>query len=397
MPRLRVMTITAAQLDFLTSDAGIHLLDQLSHEDLGEANTLPLLTRLRRDHSGDEAGAALALARLRLAAVGKFGADASRMFFTREALEQSSDPLIRRWRAAIVGAQATADVCCGIGSDALAFAQAGADVHGLDIDPVRVALAGLNAVALNVRSTFEVADARNGVPNRDFIFFDPARRTESGRRIYDVEAYQPPLSLAHTWGASSICVKLSPGVDKAQLGEFAEGWRLDFISANGDLKEANLWRMEQPGSSLRAILLTEDETYTWDNLGLHPDVPLREPQGWLCEPDPALIRAELVQDVAAMHQGALLDETIAYFTTEHKSESPWLRAWPIEAWMPFNLKRLREYLRAQDVGRVTVKKRGTAVTPDVLIPKLKLKGSNERVIVLTRLRGQQIAMVCLPA
>jgi hypothetical protein len=30
----------------------------------------------------------------------------------------------------------------------------------------------------------------------------------------------------------------------------------------------------------------------------------------------------------------------------------------------------------------------------VLIPQLKLKGDGERLIVLTRLRGQQIALVC---
>jgi len=390
------MTITSAQLTFLTSDAGSQLLDRLNHEDLSEANTLLLLSRLRRAYGGEEAGAALTLARLRLAAGDKFGADGARMFFTREALEQASDPLIRRWRAALVGSRAVVDVCCGIGSDALAFAQVSADVHGLDIDPVRVAMAQLNADALGLRATFEVADARDGVPDCDFIFFDPARRTETGRRIYDVEAYQPPLSLVHTWGARSSCVKLSPGVDKEQLGDFTEDWRLDFISVQGNLKEANLWRITSPGPTLRAVLLTEGEAHIWDNQGAHPDVPLSEPQAWLCEPDPALIRAELVQDVAAAYQGALLDETIAYFTTEYPPETPWVRGWAIEAWMPFNLKRLREYLRARDVGRVTVKKRGTAVTPDVLIPKLKLKGSHERMIVLTRLRGQQIAMICLP-
>ena len=390
------MTISAAHLSFLTSDAGKHLLGNLIHEDLSDANTLQLLSRLRRDYSGEQAGAALELARLRLAAVAKFGDDAAGMFFTRDALEQVSDPLIRRWRAALVRAKSVADVCCGMGSDALAFAQAGADVHGLDIDPVRVAMAELNAEALGLSATFEVADVRTGVPDRAFVFFDPARRTEDGRRIFNVEDYQPPLSIVHQWRAPAVCVKLSPGVDKQQLSAFPSGWRLDFVSAHRELKEANLWRTDRPGPLLRAILLTDAESFTWDNDGAHPDVVLREPQAWLCEPDPALIRAELVQDVAMACQGTLLDETIAYFTTDRKPEMPWVRAWAVEAWMPFNIKRLREYLRARGVGRVTVKKRGTAVTPDVLIPKLKLKGSDERVIVLTRLRGQQIALICLP-
>ncbi len=62
--------------------------------------------------------------------------------------------------------------------------------------------------------------------------------------------------------------------------------------------------------------------------------------------------------------------------------------------MPFNLKKLRAYLREHHVGRVTVKKRGTAVTPESLIPQLKLKGDVSRTIVLTRFQGAQIVLIC---
>jgi hypothetical protein len=124
------------------------------------------------------------------------------------------------------------------------------------------------------------------------------------------------------------------------------------------------------------------------------DASLSEPHSWLVEPDPALLRAGLVQDVAAHFNGSLLDETIAYFTTDQKPNSPWLRSWAVLDWMPFNLKRLRTYLRDHRVGNVTVKKRGTAVTPETLIPQLKLKGDESRVLVLTRFKGQQIVMIC---
>ena len=53
-------------------------------------------------------------------------------------------------------------------------------------------------------------------------------------------------------------------------------------------------------------------------------------------------------------------------------------------WMPFNLKRLRATLRERNVGQVTVKKRGSALSPEELIAKLKLKGDNSRVLALTR-------------
>ena len=46
------------------------------------------------------------------------------------------------------------------------------------------------------------------------------------------------------------------------------------------------------------------------------------------------------------------------------------------------------------MGQVTVKKRGTAVTPETLIPQLKLKGEESRTVVLTRHEGKQIVMIC---
>jgi hypothetical protein len=71
------------------------------------------------------------------------------------------------------------------------------------------------------------------------------------------------------------------------------------------------------------------------------------------------------------------------------------RAWIIDDWMPFNLKKLRAYLRERGVGRVTVKKRGSPLSPEELIAKLKLPGNGvERVIVLTRVLGQPAILIC---
>jgi hypothetical protein len=405
------MTLTLPDLDFLTSDAGARLLVVLAHEDLSDSHTLRLLTRLRRDYAPAQAGAALALARLRLQAVDKFGADAARMFFTADALEQASDPLIRRWRQTWLtvstddrtrgfspllqsqslpdSSMSVVDACCGIGADLCAFAAGGARVTGIEIDPLRAAMARLNAAALGIAADVLCADVRDGLPNARLAFFDPARRAD-GRRLYHVEAYQPPLSIVRAWQHPQIAVKLSPGVDLAELADYRGD--VMFVSVYGDLKEAVL---RLPGSSKRtALLLHEDGAWMLDAPYVDLDAVIDEPRGWLCEPDAAAIRAGAVRTLAAQCGGALLDDTIAYFTTETQPATPWLRAWQIEAWMPFSVKRLREYLRARNVGSVTVKKRGTAVTPDVLIPQLKLKGDHERVIVLTRLRGQQIVLVC---
>ncbi len=391
------MVFSLADVNFLASAAGAVLLERLGAEDLSDTNTLRLITQLRKDYTADQARAALELARLRRKAADKFGDDARRMFFTRAALEQASDPQVREYRARRLAAfsASVVDAGCGIGTDSLAFAAAGLAVVGLEIDPVRVELARLNAAALGRPARFEVADARASLPEADAIFFDPARRDEQGSRIFDVERYVPPLSTIRGWQNRLIVVKLSPGVELAQVGGYSG--QVEFVSVDGDLKEAVLW-LGAGFTGLRATLLTGGAAFHWDNT--HPQregeraVTAASPRAWLVEPDPALIRARLVRDAAAHFGGAQLDETIAYFTTDVPPDSPWVRAWRVLDWLPFNLKKLRAYLNAREVGSVTVKKRGTAVTPEALIAQLKLKGRESRTLVLTRCRGEQIVMVC---
>lgn len=385
------MSITLSDLDFLTSASGARLLERLAVEDLSEANTLVLLTRLRRDYDSDQARAALTMAQLRRKAEAKFGADAARMYFIPDALEQASDPRISRYRAQAAAGLRVVDAGCGIGADSLALARAVADVLGLDSDPVRIAMARLNAAALGLSARFEVADIRDGLPPADFAFFDPARRDADGRRIFRVEDYQPPLSIVRTWDVPRIAVKLSPGVDLNELRGY--NGSVEFISVEGDLKEAVLWLgFDRP--ALQAVLIAGDDVHLWPQPQKMPEAPIREPQGWLIEPDPALLRAGVVQDVAVAFDGAMLDETIAYFTTATRPDSVWLRGWQILDWMPFHLKRLRAYLRERTIGRVTVKKRGVAMTPEELTAQLKLRGAGSCTLVLTRYQDQPIVMIC---
>jgi SAM-dependent methyltransferase len=390
--------IALEDISFLTSTPGDRLLERLATENLSDANTLPLLTALRRAYTADQTRAALEMARLRMKAVTKFGADAGRMFFTREALEQASDPLIRNYRASRITQNnpSVVDAGCGIGADTLAFAAAGAAVLGIDIDPVRVAIARHNATALGLAARFEVGDVGAGLPDAEIAFFDPARRDDDGKRLFDVERYQPPLSVVRGWRHARIVVKLSPGAALEQVAAYDGG--VEFISVNGDLKEAVLW-LGDGSRGTRATLLIGGQVRHWqsgeDRYNASPVIA--SPRAWLVEPDPALLRAGLVADAAAAYGGAQLDPTIAYFTTDDYPTSPWLRAWKIHDWLPFNLKRLRAYLRERSIGSVTVKKRGSAITPESLIASLKLKGDRACTLVLTRCNGEPIVLICAVA
>ena len=48
------------------------------------------------------------------------------------------------------------------------------------------------------------------------------------------------------------------------------------------------------------------------------------------------------------------------------------------------------------IGRLTIKKRGIAITPEELRKRLDLKGDNEATLVLTRVQGQGTALLVAP-
>ena len=402
--------LTLDTLRVLQSDAGAALLAELAEADLSDANTLRLLTDLRKQHPANVAAAALETARLRIKGRQKFGERADRMFFTRDALEQATDAQISQYRFAALTPtpKLAADLGCGIGGDTLALAEI-APVIGIDHDPLRLAIAHANlATSLAISATqtnalFVQADLRDPLPftrQIDTLFFDPARRVE-GQRIYSVKDYIPPLDVALDWLRAAphrtLSVKLSPGVNLDELKSYSDG--IEFISLEGDLKEAVLHLGANVSAPERLATLIDAAGNAIhlrrDVAALAPDIPIFAPRRVLYEPDPAIIRAGLVQDLGAQLDAALLDSTIAYLTADVLTVTPYARAWYIDDWMPFNLKKLRAYLREHGIGRITVKKRGSPLTPEELIARLKLPGGgDERIVVLTRVQGSPAILIC---
>jgi hypothetical protein len=67
-----------------------------------------------------------------------------------------------------------------------------------------------------------------------------------------------------------------------------------------------------------------------------------------------------------------VDRKIAYLTSNKHNPTPFAQVWEIEVWFPFQLKRLRAYLRARKVGIVTIKKHGSPILPEELIKVFQL-------------------------
>ncbi len=370
-----------------------------------EETFLPCLTKLQKHFDTALAKAALETVILRARAAAKFSR-AGQMYFVREALEQASGEIVSTYRAQRYAKFAhVADLCCGLGGDAIGLAGV-AGVTLVDKDPLRLALAQTNLAAYGRAErarSIQLDLNTDPLPAADALWLDPARRA-GGQRKFSVRDYQPPFESVRQFlkPQPALGVKISPGVDLAELSEaldddHSSSYEVEFISVHGGLKECVVWfgplRTTAPR---RATLLPGPHTLTASSVSIVSPLSLSLPRAFLYEPDPAILRAGLVTTLAAQINAHQLDPDIAYLTSDTLTPTPFARAFGIDDAFPFQLKRLREYLRARRVGQVTVKKRGSPLEPEKLIHQLRLSGSESRIIFLTHVNGQPYVLIGQP-
>ncbi len=382
---------------FLLAPAGRALLAEADALLTARAETLTALTRLRRSAAPDLAVAAWDMAEMRRRGQVKFGPLSAQMYFVREALEQASGRGTADYHAARLaasGAQAVADLGGGIGGDALAFARAGLTVTLIERDPVRALFAEENARVWELAGRIAVVqqDVTEAAISAQAAWLDPARRRDS-RRVSDPEDYAPPLSWLTEMsarGVGSIGVKLSPGIDHALAGRF--GAELEFLSEGGECREALLWLGgARSGDALRATVITPQGPVSLSGREDTPGQPVAGGGKYLYEPDPAVIRAHLVGTLARQLDAAPTDPQIAYLLGDRLRHTPFADAYEVLDRFPYGNKRLQRALTDRDVGRVIIKKRGFPQEPDEVRKQLKLRGSQEMIVVLARIgKGHEV-------
>jgi hypothetical protein len=382
----------------LTRD-GWALLESLPAYD--ESTTLALAEQLQRDgHPPDLVAAALTQSRLRAAAHAKFGPFAEGMLFTPAGLEQASRLAVaarHAQRFATAGISRVADLGCGIGADSMAMASLDREVVAVEKDEVTAAIATVNlrhwpeAVVRHEDAMTTRLDGLGGA------FLDPARRSASGKRLLDPRAGSPPLSFVTelTHRLPAVGMKTAPGIPHHLVPDRAEA---QWVSVDGDVVEAGLWFGDVARDGIRRSALVLDSAGGGTDVtdaGM-VDAQVGPVGSFLYEPDGAVIRSGLVAQVAALVHGRLLDRSIAYVSADHLTPTPLARAYAVDDVFGFQLKTLRTWLRDRGVGRLTIKKRGTAVEPEQLRRQLRLSGENEATVVLTRVDGRQSVLAVRP-
>ena len=392
----------------------------------GAGAGLALAEALRREYPAGLVAAAMAQQDLRKAAAAKFSRAAD-MLFTRAGYEQASSEAVAAYRAGrLRGAARIADLCCGIGGDLVALA-AVADVLAVDRDAVHATLARHNAAVYGRagRVSAVVSDVRD-VPlaGLDAVFIDPARRSGPGTasagpgsasagaaRRFRAGDSEPPLAWCAGLAAQveAVCVKAAPGIPDEAV---PPGWEAEFIAEGRDLKEAVLWSPAlvtaprgYPRGPRRATILPLAKAGPSAAAGpprpvtltARPGDPVAvtEPGEYLLDPNPAVTRAGLVEDLARELGGAAkIDPQIAFLTLGHDIRTPFARTLLVIESAPWNEKQFARRLRELGIGAVDIRRRGLAGDVDQIRRRLKLAGPGRATVVITRVSNKPWGLIC---
>lgn len=379
--------------DRLDSAEGRAVLDAIGSDPVPDGEQLRVGERLRRRFPPDLVAAALTLHGLRVAARTKFSrADA--MWLTRPGLEQATaEPIARRHAERFRGARRLADLCTGIGGDLIALAAVDgvADVLAVDLDPEHLRMASLNAAVYGVgdRVMPWLGDVRAAdLAGIDGVFIDPARRTTGGRM--GPHASEPPLEWAVALAdrVARVGIKAAPGIDHAAV---PTGWELELVADGRDLKEAALWSPALATAPRRATVLPGGDSLT--PVPGDP-VPVAAPGAWLLDPNPAVTRAGLVEDLARTIGAWKIDDQIAFLCTDAPVTTPFARTLRVLDSLPWHERAVAARLRELGIGAVDIRRRGLAGDVEQIRKRLKLSGPNRATLAMTRVSDQPWCVIC---
>ena len=383
----------------LDASAAVDTVDTSARD--GQLRAAEALAKRRPDAEPARRAAALELVTSGRRLAAKLGID-EQLLAVREAVEQATPGRVATWHAQQIPAGGKVlEIGSGCGGDSLALAHRAQNLIAADLDPVRAACTHSNLMAMGLGNARAIpgdglAMLDDEASRADVIFVDPDRRP-GGRRRVDPEEWEPPLSklLALAGGERQVFVKAAPSLDaEAVAGRFS----VTYVSHRGECLEAFLRSPPGDGPAISAVLLPDDG----------PAVPLegsraQAPEGPVGEalyvPDPAAMRARLLDELCKRHGLTLVDERVALLTGARLEASPWLKRYRVLETLP---------LRPKDVGNVLRRLRARSVTAhsravDLTAPELqkrwrkavdKKADGPEVDVFATREQDRPVAIVC---
>jgi hypothetical protein len=190
-------------------------------------------------------------------------------------------------------------------------------------------------------------------------------------------------------------VSLGPATLDSTIPRVDHG-ELEAFSLAGECKALVLWTGRFRTAARRATRLPEGDSLAAAGRRTRPPEVAASPREFLHLPDPAVIRAHLVSDLAENVGAGLVDPNIAVLTSASPIRSPWTRSFAVRASFPFSQRRLRKELMARGLLKVQYSHHGVALRERDLSRGPRVGGPVQARVFLIRRDKGVLAVITEP-
>lgn len=369
-------------INFLTLSENRDFLKKIKKQNPSNINAI---ARLIKNNPHKPVKEILTQIRIQDSLKGKIDKADNYIFTEKSAQQCSSSSLAEYHSSRLHNYGAIADLCCGAGMDLIKIAVGKRKVWAVDLDEEVLKIAQFNSKTAGIdRIKFVRGKAEDFMEEVDAVFIDPDRRA-GNKRFIDIEDYAPSFTqiLEMQKRFTNILCKFSPALKYKSLKlNIPYSW--EFVSQKRSLKEAllSLGGLASPENYTAAVMVDQ-------NARISSSEPVKTEIAaigkYLFEPDPAVIRGGLVQQLAYKLNLCRIDPKLALLTGDKTLNNPWIISYKVIDIQKYNIKEIKSYLRKHEIGDLIIKTRGFPERVETFRKKFKLTGRNKIVMFILRI------------
>lgn len=389
--------MTEEALNFFYSPEGRKILERYKNIDEKELQNLPFVLQHRKDVLFRPE--LVTLLTLRLKAKDKF-TKAEEMFFTSDGLEQASDEKIseyiaKRFTEVLRQKAKVSDLTSGIGGNTIFLAKY-FHVLAIDHDKTHIFCAKNNSKVYGVDSNIEFiyGKAEDNIRDSEAFLVDPQRLRQDKTKTRSFVNSSPDILILLPQImkiTKNICIKISPAFDYEELERLPDAPEVEIISEKNNNKAALLWFGDFKTCDRRATILTQKKIISFINNPADKAPFLEHPLSFVYEPNKAIIKAHLIDEIANRYSLYKLNPYTAFLTSDKYIEdsAEIFRVFELIDCQPFSFKVLKKLLSDKGIVRANVTTRRFPEKPENIIAKLKLKEGGDHTIIVTVLNDEK--------
>jgi len=329
--------------------------------------------------------------------------------FTLKSYEQCSSQATAMYKTSLFSKGKVLDLTGGLGVDDWAFAKAGNEVVSLEPNEELNEIATYNFTLLRVNHIKRISvKAEDYLEKHNEVFgcvYCDADRRPGGKKVYDLSGSVPDilsLMLEIFSCTSTLLIKASPMVDITScIRQLQCVERAIVVQWREEVREVLfLVKKDFAGeASISAVEVDDKGNVLQEISSAKANAPIlieKAVSRFLYEPVPAVVKAALVNEVAATFGLSRVGINSAYLIGNKEGIAFWGRTFRIQTIMPYKPEVLKKYLKEKNIEKANVAKRDFPLQVEDIRKKFKLKdGGNDYLFFSKGATAELLFFHCL--